>query len=144
MSVQPIAPASRRASQQVQLGLGGSNKDLNSTTVSANTGPMHPYANGVGAAAYRMGPQTGSNSPLPPIPGNPDQAMAGLDGIEGSEAYMYGGEARTGTYSQSNMGTGTMPRGVRNPYEREQMQAVHEQEEADKRPGFLALFRFWA
>lgn len=80
-----------------------------------------------------------------------DQGMVGVgnDGNEngnGNDGYhnMYGGDTRTPTYSNSNMGTGTgmgsMPRGVRNPYEREQMQAVHEQEEEDKRPGFLSLF----
>lgn len=124
------------------------------------------------AAMYRVGAHAGSNSPLPPIPGGIDPSAMNANGINGNmnagdnldvmnDPYvMYADTRGTPTYqhSQSNNGSGnlaTMPRsmgmngmggigGMRgmNAYEREQMQAVHEQEEeaGKHHGGFWAVF----
>ncbi|KAF5392369.1 hypothetical protein D9757_001461 [Collybiopsis confluens] len=134
-SVQPLAPASRRASQ--------AQRDANALSSAGLSTTPHPYATAPSPNGYRNNTERsgyGRNSPIPaPVNG-------GLPN-NGSESFLYG-QLPKGTNSREGTttgGTGTRdvqaPGGVRNMavYDREQMQRVGEQDEEGghgRRAGF--------
>ncbi|KAI0077039.1 kinase-like protein [Panus rudis PR-1116 ss-1] len=138
ISVQPLAPASRRASQQRV------DRERDSTLVTP-----HPYAASPGANPYRSttydrsSPQTNSGH----LNGN-----GGLTGVTPTDSFMYGGQGGKGTNSREGTATGgTAPRGEQmngargmSMYDREQMARVGEQDEdghgAPRKRGFWAAF----
>jgi len=144
ISVQPLAPTSRRASQQ--------RIDRDSTALSA-----HPYAASPGTGTGFRSTVYGRSSPIQPNSANGQVAngngSAAIPNTNTSESFMYGGPAlpgKNGTNSREGTATGgTAPRteqmnGARgmNVYDREQMQRVGEQDEAghpSRKKGFWAV-----
>lgn len=125
-SVQPLAPNSRRASQ---------NKDI-----SAGLSAPHPYAAAPSPTGYR-------NSPTPNNHGrhSPSNVLQS-NGVNGSESVLYA-QAQIGKNGSASRENTTLPGGngrdgvVRNMgmYDREQMQKVGEQDEVHGgRRGFLS------
>ncbi|KAF7424236.1 hypothetical protein PC9H_009542 [Pleurotus ostreatus] len=117
MSVQPIPPTSRRASQQRDA-YGSANPNV------------HPYAAAPTATNYRTTNNAFVHSPVPPPAGS--QA---LNHPNGSESFLYAQQAgknhsdsRDGTTTN---GTGNLPGGPRGMgvYDREQMQRVGEHDD---------------
>lgn len=168
MSVQPIAPQSRQASQHISSG--------------TPVGPTHPYANasasagtpspitaGVPGGMQMSGPypRTTSNSPLPPIPGDAGAgadaaqrnvvgsgaglgALNAMNGMNGSRGELAGGGGvggvGAGAYSrpiQRGMnGTGPPGAKTRMSYDREMNVggAGYDQERAgERKKGFFAM-----
>ncbi|KAJ3510487.1 hypothetical protein NLJ89_g4646 [Agrocybe chaxingu] len=130
-SVQPLAPGSRRASQQ--------QKDINGIN-SANLSTPHPYATAPSPTGYgtaRTANAYGRHSP------NPPPHLLNGTGMNGSESFLYG-QAQAGK-GGSNSREGTT-NGVGQPggqvrgmgmYDRDQMQRVGEQDEGHgRRKGF--------
>ncbi|TFK40136.1 kinase-like protein [Crucibulum laeve] len=133
-SVQPLAPASRRASQQ---------RDAIASTGLATP---HPYATTAPSNGYRTttGAAYGRHSP------NAQALNLGASGLHpnGSESFLYGQQGKNGSNSREGTTTaGTAqrdmaggPRGM-GVYDREQMQRVGEQDEDGghgRRKGFWA------
>ncbi|KAF8959474.1 kinase-like domain-containing protein [Flammula alnicola] len=125
-SVQPLAPQSRRASQQP--------RDINGISSGALTAP-HPYATAPSPTGYRTATATnnyGRHSPNP----TPQMLANGNAHLNGSESFLYG-QAQAGKNGSgegtTTPGTGQRDMGgqVRNMgiYDREQMQRVGEQDE---------------
>ncbi|TDL17427.1 kinase-like protein [Rickenella mellea] len=100
LSVQPIAPTSRRASQQVPL---SSRERLDKDVSGASTPQQHPYASALPSSpAYRGPGFAGSNSPLPPLPNPQDPNLPNGRGSpagggvgnnsEGADGFLYGAQ----------------------------------------------------
>ncbi|RDB25879.1 Casein kinase I 1 [Hypsizygus marmoreus] len=137
-SVQPLAPTSRRVSQQQREA---------SALASAGLAPPHPYATAPTPTGYRSQAATyDRHSPNPGANGNAN----GLQ-LNGSDTYLYGqGQGgKNGTNSRETTTAGTATRdmsgGARGMgvYDREQMQRVGEQDEEGghgRRRGFWSAF----
>lgn len=134
-SVQPLAPTSRRTSQQQREA---------SALASVGISP-HPYATAPSPNGYRSGAgrEYGRHSPNP-------NGLANLH-PNGSESFLYNqGQGKNGTNSRDGTTTGgtgtrdlhglTGPRGMA-VYDRDQMARVGEQDEdIGRKKGFFALF----
>ena len=143
VSVQPLVPTSRRASQQQ---IPRAERD------SQGLAAPHPYAaEPTNAGTYR-GPAYGRSSPQPNGNGNGlgPQGMNGVPQTNTSDSFLYGQAAgKAGTESRegtTTAGTGaqrveqmnaTAARGM-GMYDREQMERVGEQEEMGGKRGFWA------
>lgn len=132
LSVQPIAPSSRRGSQQVARGdskTGLTGGDLGAGSGSGLALP-HPYAsanmniNGMSpagstgavnsAGGYRTSNVTGSNSPLPPIPNDP-RVSGGNDSdghtyLNNNNGGNHSGYGNTSPYLQGAQANSSMQR----------------------------------
>lgn len=132
-SVQPLAPTSRRASQQQREA---------SALASAGLAVPHPYATAPSPTGYRSGTGGGAYGRHSPIP--PSHVLPNGGGVlghhNGSESFLYaqGPPGKTGTNSRdgtTTAGTGnrdlTGTGGARGMvvYDREQMQRLGEQDE---------------
>ncbi|KAI0783584.1 kinase-like domain-containing protein [Abortiporus biennis] len=140
ISVQPVAPTSRRASQQ--------RLDRES---SAGLVAPHPYASTPNSTAFRNTPY-GRSSPVQP---NAHLNGSGAIANTNSDSFMYGSQApgKAGTASREGTANGVVPnrgdqmigsRGM-NMYERDQMARVGEQDEEGHgaqpgKKGFWAAF----
>ncbi|KAH9481485.1 Casein kinase I-like protein 1 [Psilocybe cubensis] len=129
-SVQPLAPTSRRASQQQRGDIGG----INSATLTA----PHPYATAPSPNGYRNAPTPntyGRQSPNPP----PNMHLGANGHMNGSESFLYGqaqagkngsGEATTAAGTGQKDLHGQVRNGMgMGMYDREQMQRVGDQGE---------------
>jgi casein kinase 1 len=130
-SVQPLAPASRRASQQQREASGG---------VSGGLTAPHPYAAAPSPPGYRTSANGGYGRHSPNQPGVQLNGSANhINNTNGSESFLYGGQTQNGkpgTNSREGTATGvtgnktmgTPGRGMA-MYDREQMQRVGEHDE---------------
>jgi casein kinase 1 len=136
-SVQPLAPASRRVSQQ--------QREANALS-SAGLSP-HPYASAPSPIPYRSSSAIGGYGRHSP---NPVNALPNGNGhLNGSDTYLFGQTVgKTGTNSRETTTAGTTTKdvsGIRamGVYDREQMQRVGEQDEDGghgRRRGLWAAF----
>lgn len=121
-SVQPLAPQSRRASQQP----GGGN--------SAALSAPHPYATAPSPTGYRVGTANNSYGRHSPNP-TPQMLASGNGHMNGSESFLYGQTPMAKNGSGEAIANGTMQRDMNGQTrnmgygEREQMQRVGEQDE---------------
>ncbi|KJA26215.1 hypothetical protein HYPSUDRAFT_133298 [Hypholoma sublateritium FD-334 SS-4] len=121
-SVQPLAPQSRRASQQP----GGGN--------SAALSAPHPYATAPSPTGYRVGTANNSYGRHSPNP-TPQMLANGNGHMNGSESFLYGQTPMAKNGSGEAIANGTMQRDMNGQTrnmgygEREQMQRVGEQDE---------------
>ncbi|RDX57393.1 kinase-like protein [Lentinus brumalis] len=139
VSVQPLAPQSRRQSQQQ---VARAERD------SGLVAPPHPYAAPGSSGGYRTNAY-GRQSPVPPN-GTPGANGSGLlQQPNNSDSFMYGqGAAKNGTASREGTTTaGTRQEGTNGQargmvYDREQMERVGEQDEhgMGRKKGFWAAF----
>jgi len=121
-SVQPLVPASRRASQHQRDTLAGT-----------PTGTPHPYATAPSPTPYRSaaGTDYGRRSPNPP---------PHMQTMNGSESFLYAQTKPGADGVNGPQNTGPQSRTM-NMYEREQMDRVREQDDDGghgRRRGFLA------
>ncbi|OBZ72585.1 Casein kinase I 1 [Grifola frondosa] len=148
VSVQPLAPQSRRQSHQQPRG------ERDSTGLNA----PHPYATAPSPGGYRP-TAYGRSSPVPPSGANALQSVPanGASGVNTSDSFMYGGQAaqpKNGTASRDGTTTagtaanrgevanGGGMRGV-SGYGREQMERDGEQDDhhgGGRKKGFWAAF----
>lgn len=120
-SLQPLAPTSRRVSQQQQA--------------SGGLTAPHPYATAPSPTGYRSASNGAYGRHSPNLPGVAVNGSAHQpNNINGSESFLYSGQAQPGK-AATNSGEGTAtrdrdmmgtPRGMA-MYDREQMQRVGEQ-----------------
>ncbi|CAL1716469.1 unnamed protein product [Somion occarium] len=141
ISVQPLAPTSRRASQQ------RADRDRDGALVAP-----HPYANSPGATGYRANAY-GRSSPVQPNGSTTPQTGNGTPVPNTSDPFLYG-QTQPGKGTNSREGTATGGTGARGEqmngvrgmtmYDREQMARVGEQDEeghgAPRKRGFWAAF----
>ena len=138
-SVQPLAPNSRRGSQQ--------QRDISGMTSAALTAPPHPYATAPSPTGYRAA--TTPNTYGRHSPNAPHLHANGNGHLNGSESFLYG-QAQAGKNGsgegmanpgQREMGGQGQVRGM-GMYDRDQMQRVGEQDEdgGHHRPrGFFSI-----
>ncbi|KZT29809.1 kinase-like protein [Neolentinus lepideus HHB14362 ss-1] len=143
VSVQPLAPASRRASQQQ---IPRADRD----SIGNGLAAPHPYATAPSPTGYRANTY-GRGSPISPMPGGMHGGGGNPNGsnpaVNGNDAYLYGAQGKAGTNSREGTTTGTAvhpgSRGV-GMYSGEQMQRLGEQDEEGhgqgRKKGFWAAF----